>query len=280
VKPTWSTADGAISLYLGDCLEVLPTLEGIDCIVTSPPYNLGNTTGGGFPAVGHYDPACGYEGRGGGGKWRRASMEGGIGSGYIGFDDNMPHDEYVKWQKNCLTLMWLSLGPAGAIFYNHKPRVMACRLVTPLDYIPDGLAVRQVVIWARAGGINFSPAFYVPTHEWVVVLAHDDFRLKSKGASGVGDVWRIPQEPNPDHPAPFPIDIPLTIIETTERDLYCDPFMGSGTTGVACVRAGRRFIGIEKEPKYFEIAVKRIEAELNRTPLFEPKPQVQRELLA
>lgn len=48
-----------------------------------------------------------------------------------------------------------------------------------------------------------------------------------------------------------------------------DPFMGSGTTGVACVRTGRKFLGIEREPEYFEIAVKRIEAELNRAPLFE-----------
>jgi site-specific DNA-methyltransferase (adenine-specific)/modification methylase len=57
-----------------------------------------------------------------------------------------------------------------------------------------------------------------------------------------------------------------------------DPFMGSGTTGVACVRLGRQFIGVEKEERYFDIAVKRIEAELNRTPLFDPKP-VQRELI-
>ena len=43
-----------------------------------------------------------------------------------------------------------------------------------------------------------------------------------------------------------------------------DPFMGSGTTGVACVKTGRKFIGIEKEPKYFDIAVKRIKAELEQ----------------
>jgi DNA modification methylase len=57
--------------------------------------------------------------------------------------------------------------------------------------------------------------------------------------------------------------------------------MGSGTTGVACLRTGRRFIGIEIEPRYFDIAVKRIEAELNRHPLLEPKQNVhkQRELL-
>ena len=57
-----------------------------------------------------------------------------------------------------------------------------------------------------------------------------------------------------------------------------DPFMGSGTTGVACVRLGRKFIGIEREPKYFDIAVKRIEAELNRAPLFEQPPAIQRSM--
>jgi len=56
--------------------------------------------------------------------------------------------------------------------------------------------------------------------------------------------------------------------------------MGSGTTGVACVRTGRRFVGCEIEPRYFEIAVRRIEAELNRFPLFEPKPAVQLDMLA
>lgn len=273
IQPTWQTTDGSIRLFLADCLDVLPQLEAgsVDCVITSPKYNLGNTTGGGFPPVGHYDPAGGYGGRGGGGKWRRASMAGGIGHGYSeGDDDNMPHDEYVDWQKTFLVAAWNTLSDDGAIFYNHKPRVMAGRVVTPLEYVPAELPVRQIVIWARAGGINFSPSFYVPTHEWIVVIARDAFRLKSKGASGVGDVWRIPQEANPDHPAPFPLDLPLTIIETTEKRTYCDPHLGSGTTGVACIRTGRRFIGIEREPKYFEIAVKRIEAELSRHPLIEP----------
>lgn len=278
MTPTWQTSDGSIRLYLGDCLDVLPQIGYVDCIITSPPYNLGNTTGGGFPPVGHYDPAGGYAGRGGGGKWRRASMAGGIGEGYVGFDDNMPHAEYVAWQNEFLSRAWDALGPSGAIFYNHKPRVMACRLVTPLEYVPPELPVRQIVIWARAGGINFSPAFYVPTHEWIVVIARDEWRLKSKGASGVGDVWRIPQEPNQDHPAPFPLDLPARIIETTDTALYCDPFMGSGTTIRAAMRAGKRAIGIEREPKYFDVAVKGVVAELNRAPLFEPA-HIQRELL-
>lgn len=60
-------------------------------------------------------------------------------------------------------------------------------------------------------------------------------------------------------------------------ETVADPFMGSGTTGVACVRLGRKFIGIEKEPRYFDIACKRIEAEVNRFPLFE-KPSSLRQL--
>ena len=58
-----------------------------------------------------------------------------------------------------------------------------------------------------------------------------------------------------------------------------DPFMGSGTTGVACVRLGRKFIGCEIDPTHFATAVKRISDELHRLPLFEPAPIVQRSLI-
>jgi len=59
-------------------------------------------------------------------------------------------------------------------------------------------------------------------------------------------------------------------------DTILDPFMGSGTTGVACIRTGRRFIGIEIEPRYFDISVKRIEAELAQ-PRFEFPPEPKQE---
>jgi site-specific DNA-methyltransferase (adenine-specific) len=74
-----------------------------------------------------------------------------------------------------------------------------------------------------------------------------------------------------------PTQKPLRVMEWTldkaripKEAIVFDPFMGSGTTGVACLRTGRSFIGIEKEPKYFDLAVRRIKAELNRHPLFEP----------
>lgn len=78
------------------------------------------------------------------------------------------------------------------------------------------------------------------------------------------------------HPAQKPTKLLVMLLRAFKPTAVLDPFMGSGTTGVACIRTGRRFIGIEREPKYFRIAVKRIEAELARHPLLEPPPLVQR----
>lgn len=254
---------GNATLYLGDCREILPTLPAVDAVITSPPYNLGNTTGGGFP-LGHYDPSKGMTARGGQGKWGGGELA----DGYGIHDDAMPHDKYVEWQKDVLRLCWAQISPTGAIFYNHKPRVLGGIVVTPLAYNPE-LPVRQIVIWARSGGMNFSPAFYLPTHEWIVILAKPDFRLRDKGASGVGDVWRIHQNDGAnEHPAPFPVQLPAMILETTPAQTVCDPFMGSGTTGVACAQAGRKFIGIEIEPRYFDMACRRIEATYAQGRLF------------
>ena len=273
--PYYEDEKNGIWLYHGDCLQLLGGIEpgSVDVVITSPPYNLGNTTGGGFPSLGHYDPESGYgDSRGGGGKWRRAPEKGGLSEGYGVHDDNMPHDKYVEWQKSVLLAAWRTLADNGAIYYNHKPRVLGGRCVTPLEYIPN-LPIRQIVIWARAGGINFSPAFYLPTHEWIVVIAKDAFRLRSKGASGVGDVWRITQEIDTEHPAPFPVELPMTILETINASVVLDPFSGSATVGVACLRNGRKYLGFETHEPYCEIAARRLEREAERFPLFEEEKQ-------
>lgn len=71
----------------------------------------------------------------------------------------------------------------------------------------------------------------------------------------------IPDEEIKGHPCPKPIGWGIELVEklTSESETILDPFMGSGTTGVASVKMGRKFIGIEREPKYFDIACKRIE---------------------
>lgn len=141
----------------------------------------------------------------------------------------------------------------GAIYYNHKPRVQNGVLQTPLDLNP-GLPVRQIVIWDRRSGFNFNQSFYLPTHEWVVIFAKPGFRLRSKGASGLKDVWSVPHERENEHPAPFPVDLAQKAIETTSARVILDPFMGSGSTGVAALQSGREFIGIELDPGYCEKA--------------------------
>lgn len=257
MKPYYQ--DESVTLYHGDCIDVLPSLYGVaDLVFTSPPYNLGNTTGGGMPhkKLGHYDPKVGLSKRGGGGKW----SGGALAFGYGKHGDNMPHGEYVAWQMNVLTHLWSALSEKGAIFYNHKPRILDGRLVAPTEYIPPEFApyLRQEIIWARAGGVNFSPAFYLPTHERLIVLAKRDWRLKSKGASGVGDVWTVAQETNNPHPAPFPLALPGIAIETTAPHLVLDPFAGSGTTLRAAKDAGVKSIGIEIEERFCEMAVSRL----------------------
>lgn len=75
------------------------------------------------------------------------------------------------------------------------------------------------------------------------------------------------------HPTQKPVGIMRWMMEragVTESAIVLDPFMGSGTTGIACIRTGRRFIGIEKDPKYFAIAVDRIKRELDSPMLFKP----------
>jgi site-specific DNA-methyltransferase (adenine-specific) len=242
--------DGAVTIYHGDCREILPQLEPVDLIVTSPPYNLGVTTGGGF---GHYRD--GHDKGGRAGKWGGSAATGGI--VYDDHEDAMPAVEYEAWQRDILRLCWAQLTDRGAIFYNHKPRVQAATLWLPLTLNPD-LPVRQIIIWARAGGVNFSPTHYCPTHEWIVVFAKPAFRLKSRAASGVGDLWRVPQDGNNMHPAPFPLGLPGRAIESVGPSSVLDPFAGSGTTLRAAKDAGVRAIGIEISERYCAMAVDRL----------------------
>jgi site-specific DNA-methyltransferase (adenine-specific) len=81
-----------------------------------------------------------------------------------------------------------------------------------------------------------------------------------------------------DHPTVKPVRLMAHFIglHTRPCDLVLDPFMGSATTAVAALRGGRRFLGVECDQGHFDHAVRRIEAELSRQPLWEPRPVIQR----
>jgi DNA modification methylase len=209
--------------------------------------------------MGHYSDASKLGGRGGNenGKWSGGKLA----AGYGAHDDAMPMADYMEWQADILRECWRATQPNGAIFYNHKPRVLNGSLLAPVDYVPTELRqyVRQEIIWARAGGINFSPAFYVPTHERIVIIAGRDWRLKSKGASGAGDVWYIPQEAGTWHPAPFPLALAIRAIETVMPDFVCDPFSGSGTVARAAKTLGVSYLCNELSSEYVARAEKEID---------------------
>lgn len=252
---------GDATLYLGDCRDILPKIDRADLAVTSPPYNLGNAP---WEHLGNWKTG---DAAGGRSKWKNGSDAGG-GIQYGAHTDNMPWPDYVAWQRGVIRELWRITSPSGAIFYNHKPRVIGAKLWEPTELVPPGVTHRQTIIWARPGGLNFNPTAFVPTHEWIMLLAHMPFRLKSKGVSGLGDVWRLAPDANA-HPAPFPVSLPLHVLEATTGATVLDPFMGSGTTGVAAAQKGRRFIGIELDERHFEQACRRIEEAYRQPRLFD-----------
>lgn len=224
----------------GDCLaEMKKFPDGcFDLVVTSPPYNLKNSTGNGLK-------------NGRGGKWQNAALI----EGYDTYDDNMPNECYAAWQRDCLSEMLRLIPDTGAIFYNHKWRVQG-GLIQDRREIIEGFPVRQIIIWKRKGGINFNAGYFLPTYEVIYMIAKPHFKLVPK-ANAVGDIWEFTQELKNGHPAPFPVALIERIISSTTARLVLDPFMGSGTTAIAATRLQRNFVGIEISEKYCDMAKKR-----------------------
>jgi modification methylase len=224
----------------------------VGLIVTSPQYNLRQSTGGGMH-------------NGSGGKWRNAKLLKGYEAGEDGDinDDEMHHDQYVKWQRKCLTAMMRVLREDGAIFYNHKWRVQDGLLQDRSD-IMKGFPVRQIIIWQRDGGINFNAGYFLPTYEVVYLICKPDFKL-APGANAIGDVWHIPPDANNPHPAPFPVELAKRCIQSTTADVVLDPMMGSGSTAIAAEMCNRRWIGMDISQHYCNVANERIQAARRRS---------------
>ena len=228
-------------IVCGDSLALMRDMpsESVDLIVTSPPYNLKNSTGNGMK-----------DGRGG--KWENARLV----KGYDTYDDCMPYDKYAEWQRACLTEMLRIISDTGAIFYNHKWRVQNGLMQDRQDIV-DGFPVRQIIIWKRKGGINFNKGYFLPTYEVIYLICKKKFELAPKACS-LGDVWEIKQEMKNDHPAPFPVELADRIINSTTAKIILDPFMGSGTTAVAAKKLGRDYIGFELSQSYCDMANARV----------------------
>jgi site-specific DNA-methyltransferase (adenine-specific) len=259
----------SVTLYLGDCREILPTLGKVDAVVTSPPYN--QMTGLMRPPSGTW--AQSDFGRSFVDKWQAD-----------GYQDDLPEQEYQDRQNNLFAALRGVCNPTASLFYNHQLRWRDGVLLHPAVWFqPEGWRLRAEIIWDRCGGMMFNARMFCRFDERILWFTASENWKWNQASVGEGTVWRIAREQNKEHPVAYPLELPLRCIRaaTDTDDICLDPFMGSGTTGVACVKLGRKFIGIEIEPKYFDIACKRIEAELRQPRLFTepPKPAKQEAML-
>ena len=231
---------GDCTLYLGDCLDILPTLGGVDAVVTDPPWGVNYS----------------------GSVTRRARK------------DNVTYISYDDTPENLIRIC------VPAVKQALKKAVRGC--VTPgisnaREYPqPDG----EGVIWYPSGA-NIGPWGFC-THQPIFYYGKCPYVSNSLGSRPTGFQSTEAAEKN-GHPCPKPIGQMTWLVARTSLfgESVLDPFMGSGTTGVACAQLGRKFIGIEIEPKYFHIACRRIE-EAYKQPDFFIEPPVkakQEELL-
>jgi DNA modification methylase len=223
-----------VTLYLGDCREILPTLPKVDAVVSDPPYGI------------DYDPRRSAASAAGG---QRKQMDRVIGDD-AEFDPSFllsVAPKVVLWGANHFAGFlpnaggWLTWDKrdGGSIFRGFK--MSDCELA----WCNQGKMVRTI------------------SHKWCGHLRDSERDLFV-------------------HPTQKPTAVMQWSIEQVgDATTILDPFMGSGTTGVAAVKLGRKFIGIEIEPKYFDISCRRIQAALDAPDMFveQTKPPKQEAML-
>lgn len=259
IEPTWQTEDGSIRLYLADCLDVLQTLEArsVDAVVTDPPWitsakKIVRRSNGVAKSI---QPSVGI-GYGTVGEFSTVAL-------YLAFKV-CRHDMLVICGFKELGEVIEVLSPIRGVFVWHKPNVgISVAYPSPLD--------TAYIVW---GAHTSKLTGY--QHWKSGVMSHC---VPTAGCISNGE--RVLEERN--GKAAHPCQGPLSLYEqlmSPLRGSVLDPYMGSGTSGVIAARLGLGYIGIEHHPPYFEMSVKRIEAELSRNVLFEPKPKiVQRQLI-
>ncbi len=240
-----------ITIYHGDCRDVLPQVGNLECVVTSPPYNQSIDS---FTQSGMHKET----------RW--------VGKISGGYSDQLEEGDYQAWQCNVLDLAAGALSPTGSIFYNHKIRWRDGVMIHPISWVSQTcLMVRQEIVWARNGSVTLNARMFAPNDERIYWLDKGSHKWNQESVKHF-TVWHIAQYGSfgearggiTGHPCAFPLEIPLRCINATTElgDLVCDPFCGSGTTLVAAKNLGRGAIGIEIEEKYCELAAKRLSQEV------------------
>jgi DNA modification methylase len=211
---------GNATLYLGDCLRVMPTLERVHAVITDPPYGIGEARKD-HKSRNVIAKSPTYER----GDW----------------DDQPAHPaaiEFIRYISDTQVIF-------GGNYYHLPPA--KCWLVW------DKVNGENDFADAEMAWTNIEGAVRLIRHQW-----HGMLKESEKG---------LPRE----HPTQKPVAVMAWAIAKSKlaaNSVILDPYMGSGTVGVAAVQAGHRFIGIEKHPPYFEIACQRLENAQRQEKLF------------
>lgn len=228
------------NIYNIDCLEGMSKLNNnsIDCIVTSPPYNLG----GDFHTFVN---------------GKRVTY-----GDYKGFKDKMKEEEYQEWQLEFLNESYRILKEDGVLFYNHKNRIVKGKIISPFEWLlKSKFNINQVVVVNLKSTANVDKRRFFPVHELIFVLTKKE-GLKLNNHECWTDVWDIKKRSRKEtgHPAAFHPEIPRRCIEasTVEGDIVLDPFSGIGTTCQVAKEMNRNYIGFEISEYYYNISIKRI----------------------
>jgi len=230
---------GDCRLILGDCLDILPTLGKVDAVVTDPPYGIGLTK-----KSSDYRDSKFFDN----GESLRASRT---------YDDA---PDKIRGLIQSVMPLILSLAERAVIFSG--PAMLWA--------YPEPQSVGSVFTMAGAGRTAWG---FQCTHP-VLFYGKDPYLQDGKGGRPNSFKDDQPNRENIDHPCPKPVAWMRWAIQRGTRvgETILDPFMGSGTTGVACAKLGRKFIGIEIDPGYFDIACQRIEKAYAQPDLFVPAP--------
>jgi DNA modification methylase len=230
-------------LRLGDCLDPVTGLasladKSIDHVITDPPY-----------ARDVYLRLAGtFSHKGSGWDKRRGQALGKMAAGAIGTVDDLIDPAAIELART--VRRWVVV--FSDVESTHRWRTAMTG--AGLRYVRTGAWVRTNST-PQMSGDRPGQGFEACT------IAHGPKRLRWNGG-GMPAMWLSPSEmvDRPDHPCPKPVDLMCRLVSdfTDPGDTILDPFAGSGTTGVAAIRLGRRFIGWERDPKYHAAAVRRL----------------------
>lgn len=213
--------DEYVTLYHGDCRELLPTLPDVSLVVTDPPYILGIAS-------------TGQEGKAGG--W--GDM---MNSAYW----------YAAWLSECKRLTANKQG-ATWVFNSWRSFPILARAAYDARW-----AIQSLLVWDKGGLGPGGQQGLRPTYELAALFTHPQFALTNRS---LPDVWQCPRVPPTldGHPAAKPLSLLERIIKESSGDVILDPFSGSGSTLVAAKNLRKKAIGIEIEKRYCELAAKRL----------------------